>query len=108
MRIVILKIIIGGICPIWTPNNPINNAARINSISLGDAQVWQSKSYLRLQNISCGYNLPLRWLNFLKVNQARVAITCENVAVWTKWLEGDPEDRFETPRVFSFEISFSL
>ena len=78
--------------PYWTPNNPINTAARINSINLA-AQVWQSKNYLRIQNISLGYNIPTDVLESIKVKSARLAFTVENAAVFTKWIEGDPENQ---------------
>jgi len=93
--------------PYWTPNNPINTAARINSINLAP-QVWQSKNYLRIQNISLGYNIPSDQLERIKVKSARLAFTVENAAVFTKWIEGDPESLSEMPRVFSFSVNFSL
>ena len=94
--------------PYWTPNNPINTAARINSINLGSAQVWQSKSYLRIQNISLGYTIPADVLETIKVKSARLAVTVENAAVFTKWIEGDPESTKEMPRIVSFSVNFSL
>jgi TonB-linked SusC/RagA family outer membrane protein len=94
--------------PYWTPNNPINSAARINSIRLGDAHVYQSRTYLRIQNISLGYNIPSDILEVIRVTRARVAFSVENAAVFTKWKEGDPESMREMPRVFSFSINFSL
>ncbi len=94
--------------PYWTPNNQINTAARINSINLASATVWQSKDYLRIQNISLGYTIPTDILESIKVTRARIAFTVDNAAVFTKWIEGDPESTREMPRVFSFSVNFSL
>lgn len=94
--------------PYWTPNNPINNAARINSINLGGANAWISKSYVRIQNIALGYNLPSDLLENIKVSRARVAFNVDNVAVFTKWLIGDPESEREMPRTYSFSVDFSF
>ncbi len=94
--------------PYWLPTNPINNAARINSINLGGADYWQSKSYVRIQNIALGYNLPTDLLENIKISRARVAFNIDNVAVFTKWIIGDPESEREMPRTYSFSVDFSF
>lgn len=95
--------------PYWTPNNQIDNGARINSIQLGNATYYQSKSYLRIQNISIGYRVPASLLNTLKFGSSvRLAFTVENAGVFTNWIEGDPESTREMPRVFSFSVNTSL
>lgn len=94
--------------PYWTPNNPVNTAARINSINLAGAHVWQSKSYLRIQNITLGYTIPADVLESIRLKSARLALTVENLAVFTKWIEGDPESTKEMPRVVTFSVNVSL
>lgn len=94
--------------PYWTPNNPINDAARINSINLGGANIWQQRSYVRFQNLSLGYAIPSGLLEPIKVSTARLAFTIDNVAVFTKWVEGDPESMREMPRTYSFSVNFSF
>ncbi|PIF05881.1 MAG: hypothetical protein CSA36_04295 [Draconibacterium sp.] len=94
--------------PYWTPLNPINTAARINSINLGGANIWQSRSYVRFQNLALGYTLPSSILEPIKIDRARVAFTIDNVAVFTKWIEGDPESVKEMPRTYSFSVDFSF
>jgi len=93
--------------PYWTPNNPINDAARINSISFGN-NAWISKSYLRLQNISFGYTLPPSMLERLRFERVRLAVNVENAAVWTEWHIGDPESEREMPRTYSFSLDFTF
>ena len=94
--------------PYWTPNNQIDTYARINSINLGGANVWIPKSYVRVQNIALGYNLPSDLLENIKVSRARVAFNIDNVAVFTKWDIGDPESEREMPRTYSFSVDFSF
>jgi TonB-dependent starch-binding outer membrane protein SusC len=94
--------------PYWTPNNPINDAARINSINLGGSNIWQQRSYVRFQNLSLGYAIPANLLETINVSSARLAFTIENVAVFTRWVEGDPEDQREMPSTYSFSLNFSF
>ncbi|WP_319500461.1 TonB-dependent receptor [uncultured Draconibacterium sp.] len=94
--------------PYWTPNNQIDNGARINSINLAGAQYYQNRSYLRIQNVSLGYNVPSQWLNAINGSSARIAFTIENAAVFTKWNDGDPESTREMPRTYSFSINFKM
>jgi len=94
--------------PYWTPNNPINDAARINSINLGGADVWIPKSYLRLQNVSLGYSLPPSMLDAINFQRVRLALNIENAGVWTEWHIGDPESEREMPRTYSFSLDFTF
>ena len=96
--------------PYWTPQNARNDAARINSINLGGISnpIWTPRSYVRIQNLALGYNIPSDLLETIKVSRARVAFNIDNVAVFTKWIEGDPESQQEMPRTYSFSVDFSF
>jgi TonB-dependent starch-binding outer membrane protein SusC len=94
--------------PYWTPNNPINNAARINSINLGGSNVWQHKTYLRIQNVSLGYTFQRNFLETINVQRIRLAVTGENLKIFTKWIEGDPESTTLMPRTYSFSANFTF
>lgn len=96
--------------PYWTPQNSRNDAARINSINLGgiSSPIWLPRSYMRIQNLALGYNLPEIILDPLKVSRARVAFNIDNVAVFSSWIEGDPESMLEMPRTYSFSVDFSF
>jgi TonB-linked SusC/RagA family outer membrane protein len=93
--------------PYWTPNNPINDAARINSISFGN-RIWHNRSYLRLQNVSLGYSLPASLLETIKFDRVRLAFNIDNAAVFTNWIWGDPESEREMPRTYSFSLDFTF
>jgi hypothetical protein len=94
--------------PYWTPQNGINDFARINSINLGGANYWAPKSYVRIQNIALGYTLPESILEPIKVSRARIAFNVDNVAVFSDWIIGDPESNEEMPRTYSFSVDFSF
>jgi hypothetical protein len=94
--------------PYWTPQNQIDDAARVNSIKLTDTEIWVNRSYLRLQNVALGYNIPSNLLSAIRISRARVAFNIDNAAVFTNWIEGDPESMREMPRVYTFSIDFSF
>jgi len=93
----------------WTPQNQTKDFARINSIRLNsDMRIYVPRDYLRLQNLSIGYNIPPDVLETIKVSRARVSFNAENVFVLTEWYDGDPESRLEMPRIWSFSVDFSF
>jgi transcription-repair coupling factor (superfamily II helicase) len=48
-------------------------------------------SYLRIQNISLGYNLPKKWLSVARLSSARLYVSAQNVHTFTKYSGYDPE-----------------
>ena len=51
----------------------------------------ENGAYLRLKNISLSYNFPKQWLKALTVQNARLTVSCENVATITGYSGFDPE-----------------
>jgi len=94
--------------PYWTPQNGINDAARVNSIRLGGHELALSRSYVRLQNVSLGYSLPTAVLEKMNFTRVRMAVNIENAAVWSQWPLGDPESMREMPRTYSFSLDFTF
>ena len=47
-------------------------------------------SWLSLQNISLGYNLPKKWMNSLGINGIHIAVSGENLTYWSKRKGLDP------------------
>jgi len=75
----------------WTPENtdtdiPRANAARPREIY--DVHV-EDGSFLRLQSVTLGYQLPARLMPGTR--SARFSVTGENLKVWTKYKGYDPE-----------------
>jgi len=108
----------------WSPSNPTSNiprpAAGANSnLNMSDRFI-ESGSYLRIQNVTLGYNLPTRWANYVKMSRLRVSVTGQNLFVFTPYKGLDPEvgaanqdvfltgvdqGRYPSPRTISFGIN---
>lgn len=78
-------------------------------------------SYLRLKNVSIGYNFPKAWINKYKVGNARVYASATNLLTWTRYSGADPEvstldgsttaqgiDFFTFPQVKTVLVGLSL
>ncbi|CAG5000013.1 TonB-dependent receptor P3 [Dyadobacter sp. CECT 9275] len=78
----------------WTPANPGNTIPRANAA--GGSRLLSSLhiedgSYLRVKNISFGYNLPKSWLSRVSVGSAKVYVALQNYLTFTKYSGLDPE-----------------
>ncbi len=61
------------------------------SNTLHSNRLLEDGSYLRLKNLSVGYNLPPALTNRFKVRSIRVYATATNLWTWTKYSGSDPE-----------------
>ncbi|MBN8822179.1 TonB-dependent receptor [Spirosoma sp.] len=48
-------------------------------------------SYLRLKNVTIGYNLPKKWVGYVKLSGVRVFASATNIWTYTKYSGSDPE-----------------
>ena len=93
--------------PYWTPENPINDFARIGSKNIGNNYL--NKSFVRLDNITLSYNVPVSFLRKFAVQGMRISASVRNVAVFApEWKYWDPETGNPTPRTFNLGINFTL
>jgi TonB-linked SusC/RagA family outer membrane protein len=80
----------------WTPANPNSNipAPRAgianNNLVMSD-RFLESASFLRIQNVRLGYNLPARLARYAKLNHLKVYVSGQNLYVFTKYTGLDPE-----------------
>lgn len=77
----------------WTPENPNNEYPKINPSErniFSDAQV-EDGSFIRIKNITLGYNLPAGWLQRSKLAKFRVYASVNNLATFTDYRGYDPE-----------------
>lgn len=104
--------------PFWTPDNQINDYARLFS-SDGSASfnVYRNGSFIRLQNITLSYTLPTQLLSRLSIKNLRIYGNIRNVGVWAPdWDLYDPEASevdgtaglTPTPRYFTFGLNLTL
>lgn len=76
----------------------------------------ENGSYLRLKTISLSYNFPKEWLKRLTVENARLTLSCENVATITGYSGFDPEvdingidlSRYPISRTFNIGLNFNF
>lgn len=69
---------------LWSPSTS-SNSFTLHSWAVEDA------SFLRVNNISLGYNFPLSITQKIKIQKLRIYVTANNVAVFTKYSGYDPE-----------------
>lgn len=77
----------------WSPLNPNGKYPRYLGTTASKVQppMYQSRNFVRLQDISLGYSLPSNLLQKIKANEVSVYVSGKNVATWTKWDGWDPE-----------------
>lgn len=99
----------------WTPNNNSNypglDAA---SVTLGNTfsdRFLRDSSYIRLRNISFGYNVSKELLKNVGLTNFKVFVQGENLVTWSKWRGFDAESSststyggYPTPRIITFGI----
>jgi TonB-linked SusC/RagA family outer membrane protein len=109
----------------WTTENPNSKipAPRAswgnNNLVMSD-RFLESASYLRIQNVRLGYNLPANWAGKVKMTRLRVYFSGQNLHVFSKYSGLDPEvgslnqnpilqnidyGRYPTPRTLTFGIN---
>lgn len=96
--------------PYWTPDNPINDYARLNSGTSGTSfSVWRNNSFIRLNTIALAYTVPQSLIEKIKVKSAKVYVNVNNAAlyapVWDYW---DPQNDGPTPRYYTLGLNVSL
>jgi len=105
--------------PFWTPENPINDYARLSSNN-GSANfnVYRSTSFVRLSTVAVSYSLPPSLLTRANIQSLKLYLNVNNLAVyqpnWNFWdaefRNNPPGDRtvVPPPRYFTFGINLTL
>jgi TonB-linked SusC/RagA family outer membrane protein len=77
----------------WTPTNPTNDVQRAfeDPAPVNTSRYVENASFLRLKNITLGYNLPKSIASKIHSSQIKVYISAANLATWTKYTGFDPE-----------------
>ena len=76
----------------------------------------ENGTYLRLKNITLSYTFPKQWLQKAQIENARLSLSCENVATITGYSGFDPEvgingidqNRYPISRTFSLGLNFNF
>jgi TonB-linked SusC/RagA family outer membrane protein len=94
--------------PYWTPENPSNEWARVESYETG-FNVWENNSFVRVDNISLSYNIPQNLLQKVSIVNCKLSLIAQNPYVWAPhWQWMDPEVKNYTPTNVSFKINLTL
>ena len=75
----------------WRPDAPTKNTTGIYNVPPVQSGIYQSRSFVRLQDVSLSYSLGKVMLDRLKMQSAQVYISSKNPYVWTNWQGWDPE-----------------
>jgi TonB-linked SusC/RagA family outer membrane protein len=97
------------VLPYWTPDNEIDDYARLNSGSSGTTiNVWRKASFVRLQTASIGYTFSPQLIKRLGISSAKLFVNASNAAVFSSWPLWDPQNGGPTPRYLSagFNVVF--
>ena len=95
--------------PYWTPENPTTNTTGIYNVPQRQSGIYQSRSFVRLQDISLGYTFNQSFLDKLKLRSAQVYVASKNPYVWTNWQGWDPETGVsDTPLMRNFILGLNL
>lgn len=80
----------------WSADNPTSNIPRASANSSPSSKVFSSRiiedgSYLRLKNITIGYNFPAKTLKRAKIKSLRLFASADNLYTFTSYTGYDPE-----------------
>ena len=77
----------------WRPDAPSNTHPRIGYDTIGDIaitdRIIEDGSFLRINNITIGYDLPVQPSNLFK--SLNIFVTAQNLHVWTNYSGYNPE-----------------
>lgn len=102
----------------WTPANTttivpkamFNDPVVPNSLTNGETSSrWvEDGSFIRLKNITLNYNIPATFLKKLKISSAKVFLSGQNLALWTKYSGYDPEAQNQSVKNSQLGIDYAV
>ncbi|MFY0606534.1 MAG: TonB-dependent receptor [Cyclobacteriaceae bacterium] len=77
----------------WTVQNPESDIPRVGNNSQRElsTRFVEDGSYIRLKNVSLGYNLPTDFIQKLGLSSARLSVSAQNLLTITNYSGLDPE-----------------
>jgi len=87
----VYRINMSAVRPYWTPDNGVNNATGIYNSPAQSSGIYESRSFIRLQDLSLSYRFNKSLTNQLSINDLQLFISGKNLYTWTKWSGWDPE-----------------
>lgn len=87
----VLRINASYVRPYWTPDNGVDNATGVYNSPAVASGIYESRSFVRLQDISLSYRFDRSLLTNLRLNNCQIFLSGKNLYTWTKWSGWDPE-----------------
>lgn len=87
----VLRINASAVRPYWTPDNGVNNATGVYNSPAVSSGIYQSRSFVRLQDVSLSYRFSPELLKKLKLSGCTFFVSSKNPYIWTNWEGWDPE-----------------
>ena len=87
----VLRINASAVRPYWTPDNGVDNATGVYNSPAVTSGIYESRSFVRLQDISLSYRFGPSLLQQLKLETLQVYISAKNPYIWTDFSGWDPE-----------------
>jgi TonB-linked SusC/RagA family outer membrane protein len=87
----------------WTPDNPNAYFPRLapysdrggafvgSQLRVNSDKYLQNAAYLRIKNITLGYNIPKKWVNMLKLDKIRLYATGMNLFTFSPLYKNNPD-----------------
>ncbi|MCE7065917.1 TonB-dependent receptor [Dyadobacter sp. CY326] len=94
----------------WTPTNPSNDVQRAfeDPSIVNTSRYVEDASFLRLKNITLGYNLPKSLASKIHSSQVKVYVSAANLLTWTKYSGFDPEVSRNEQSTLNQGIDYSI
>lgn len=103
----------------WTPTNTNTDVPSLTATNrdAGDIsdRFLRDASYIRLRNISFGYQFPFKFIEKSGLTSLRIRVQAENYLTFTKWKGFDPESfvnsqvgYYPTPKILTFGIDLKF
>lgn len=98
------------ILPYWTPENPLNDYARLYSSNGGASfSVYRKTSFIRLDNVSLAYTLPKNIIRKARLSGLKIYGTVQNAGIYSPdWSYWDPQNKNPTPRYTTLGMNVTL
>jgi len=95
--------------PYWRPDAPTDNTTGIFNSPLQESGVYQSRSFVRLQDVTIAYDFPSKFLETIQFSNLQVYASSKNPYVWTRWQGWDPEIGVsDTPLMRNFILGLRM
>lgn len=77
---------------IWSESNPNTYFPRLRgyiaqgtgrSLNVTQTKYLQNAAYIRLKNLQVGYSVPVKWISAIKLTQAKLFVSADNIWTWS-------------------------